>query len=663
MSFAQTFISEATKILEQLDSQKIDHVAKSLAEVRNNGGRIFFLGVGGSAANCSHAVNDFRKICEFEAYTPTDNVSELTARINDEGWEGVFREWLKMSHLKKEDCIFIMSVGGGNKEKNVSVNLIEAIDLAKSIGSKVFGIVGRDGGYTAQATDLAIRIPVVNDVNVTPHSEAFQAVVWHLLVSHPELKKVPTKWESTKQEPFMKRIEDLKIHIYCDGASISDMKEMYQKPYIKGFTTNPTLMRKAGITDYTGFAREVLTEIQDRPISFEVFADDFSEMKEQALKIKKWGENVFVKIPVMNTKNEASYKLIQELSHEGVKLNVTAIMTLDQVQNVAEALSPDTEAVVSVFAGRVADTGIDPVPLMREAADILKGRPKAQLLWASPRELLNVFQADEVGCHIITATPDILKKIPNVGKDLMQFSNETVKMFYDDATASGFSIQNLDTITLAHKDLEYFFFDFDGVIVDSNIFKMEAFRLAGEHYSSDVGVALAEYHKNNPALSRFEKFTHLQKNILKNSHSNDIEADLNRFRSIVKDLYGDARLAEGLKDYLNFLKEAKKTCFISSACEESEVLWVASQKNIDHFFERINGSPLSKANHIDQIYNDLGKKPGVFFGDSLKDYRAAQYGELGFVFVSDYTMQKNWSSLSEEYGYPVIRNFTSLVMR
>jgi transaldolase len=238
----------------------------------------------------------------------------------------------------------------------------------------------------------------------------------------------------------MPTIEQLKIKLFCDGADMDSILSMYKNPWIKGFTTNPTLMRKAGINGYEAFGRHVLASVPDRPVSLEVFADDFENMEIQARKIASWGPNVNVKIPVMNTKGEFTGPLIKTLSSEGITLNITALMTVDQVRQVAECLDPNTPAIVSVFAGRVADTGVDPVPLMAECLAALKDRPKAELLWASPRELLNVFQADEVGCHIITATPDILAKLKTVGKDLFDFSLDTVKMFFTDATAAGFSI-------------------------------------------------------------------------------------------------------------------------------------------------------------------------------------------------------------------------------
>jgi transaldolase len=238
----------------------------------------------------------------------------------------------------------------------------------------------------------------------------------------------------------MSEIAKLKVKLFADGADLAGMREMAGNPVIKGFTTNPTLMRKAGVADYRSFALDVLKAIPDRPVSFEVFADDFPEMEKQAHEIASWGRNVNVKIPVTNTKGEFSGPLIERLSRAGVAVNVTAILTLEQVKRVTERLSPETPAIVSVFAGRIADTGRDPVPLMAEAVQVLRAKPKAELIWASPRELLNIFQADAIGCHIITATNDILKKLSLVGKDLAGYSLETVEMFHKDAKAAGYTI-------------------------------------------------------------------------------------------------------------------------------------------------------------------------------------------------------------------------------
>jgi len=233
---------------------------------------------------------------------------------------------------------------------------------------------------------------------------------------------------------------DLRVKLFADGAEKASMLELYANPLIRGFTTNPTLMRKANIADYQAFARDILSAIPDRPISFEVFADEFDEMERQARFINTWGPNVYVKIPVTNTRRESACALIHKLSHDGIKLNVTAMLTLNQVCAVVEALAGGAPSDVSVFAGRIADTGVDPVPIMEHAVRLLRPHPQIELIWASPRELLNVFQADAIGCHIITATPDILKKLSLVGKDLDEYSLDTVKMFADDAARSGFSL-------------------------------------------------------------------------------------------------------------------------------------------------------------------------------------------------------------------------------
>jgi transaldolase len=230
------------------------------------------------------------------------------------------------------------------------------------------------------------------------------------------------------------------VKIFADGANKADMLRMYADPRIQGFTTNPTLMRHAGITDYAAFAKDVLESIHDRPISFEVFSDEFDEMERQALKIASWGANVFVKIPVSNTKSETSYELIRRLAERDVQLNVTAVMTLAQVREVSAALGNHAPSNVSIFAGRIADTGLDPVPIMAEAVEVCRRHPNQEVIWASPRELLNIVQAGEIGCHIITVTPDILNKLPLIGKPLEEYSLDTVKMFHGDATAAGFRL-------------------------------------------------------------------------------------------------------------------------------------------------------------------------------------------------------------------------------
>lgn len=238
----------------------------------------------------------------------------------------------------------------------------------------------------------------------------------------------------------MKKITELNIKIFADGADIKGMLEMYSEGFISGLTTNPTLMRKAGVADYSQFCKEVLKTVKSKPISFEVFSDSFMEMEEQALEISSWGDNVYVKIPVTNTKKEPSYELIKKLASKNVKLNVTALMTLEQVESVVSVLNPNIPSYISIFAGRIADTGIDPVPVMLRALEIMKVLPAAELIWASPRELLNIFQADAIGCHVITVSNDILKKIDLIGYDLERYSLDTVKMFHKDALAAGYSI-------------------------------------------------------------------------------------------------------------------------------------------------------------------------------------------------------------------------------
>jgi transaldolase len=251
----------------------------------------------------------------------------------------------------------------------------------------------------------------------------------------------------------MTRVQDLKVKIFADGADLKGIVEMAKNPLIKGFTTNPTLMRKAGVNDYEGFARELLEVVGDRPVSFEVFADDFPGMIRQGRQIASWGKNVNIKVPVSNTKGEFTGPVLRALSAEGAVLNVTAIFTVEQVRAVAQALDADVPAIFSVFAGRIADTGIDPIPHMKACKEAMKSRPKGELLWASPRELLNIFQADEIGCEIITCTSDIIGKLSLVDKDLGDYSRETVQMFYKDATAAAYLIEIQDDAVSIIPDL------------------------------------------------------------------------------------------------------------------------------------------------------------------------------------------------------------------
>ncbi|MSU69185.1 MAG: transaldolase [Opitutaceae bacterium] len=239
----------------------------------------------------------------------------------------------------------------------------------------------------------------------------------------------------------MNTLNDLKVQIYADGADKAGILDLYAKPYIKGLTTNPTLMKKAGIKEYEAFAKDILRSVTAKPISFEVFSDEFPEMRRQAAKIKSWGANVYVKIPITNSRGEPSLPLIKDLGNEGVKLNITAILTLDQVRGVAAVLNPAVPSIVSVFAGRIADTGVDPMPLLRSCVPLLYGQPKAELLWASVREVLNIFQAEEVGCQIITVPHDIIgKAVKMLGMDLAALSLDTVKMFLRDSQEAGYKL-------------------------------------------------------------------------------------------------------------------------------------------------------------------------------------------------------------------------------
>ena len=239
---------------------------------------------------------------------------------------------------------------------------------------------------------------------------------------------------------MLRRLSELKIKLFADGADKTQILRFYANPLIRGFTTNPTLMRSAGVKNYEAFAREILDVIRDRPISFEVFADNFGEMERQARKIAAWGENVYVKIPISNTKRQSSMELAGQLAHSGVKVNITAVLTLDQVRAAANALTGGSPGIISIFAGRIADTGRDPVPTVAAAVDLVSAYSDIELIWASPRELLNIFQANDAGCHIITVPETILSKLETVGKDLDEFSLETVAMFHNDAARSGYQL-------------------------------------------------------------------------------------------------------------------------------------------------------------------------------------------------------------------------------
>lgn len=445
MSRADYFFRQVESVAQAIDRESAEQCVDVLRAVRDRGGRLFVAGSGGGAGHASHAVCDFRKLCGMEAYCLSDNVSELTARINDEGWDSSLAGVMRGSRVRAEDGLLVFSVGGGSEENGVSLNLVEAIKEARRHGAAVVAVVGRDGGYAAQHSDACVVVPNVDTSLVTPLTEGYQAVIWHMFVSHPKLQVAVAKWEGMGLEP--EEIEEpasfwplKRCKVFVDSADPAQMIAWADKPWVAGFTTNPTLMRRAGVLDMRSLAQQVLPHLKDRAVSFEVTSDEFEEMEQQALEIASWGSSVYVKIPVTNTRGESAVPLIRRLAERGVRLNVTAMMNEAQVKQVTPALEKSPSAFVSVFAGRVADSGRDPVLTMRRSLEIIRPYPHVELIWASPREVFNLVQADHIACHVITVTTDLLAKIGNLGKDLGQFSLETVKMFHTDATAAGIQV-------------------------------------------------------------------------------------------------------------------------------------------------------------------------------------------------------------------------------
>ena len=315
------------------------------------------------------------------------------------------------------------------------------IDLRRSfmVGDRWGDIAA---GAAAGCTTLLIDMPYSQchrctpDFKVADLAAAADVILGQLDGSSP----APYSSNTPERSQMTPDVQKLRVKIFADGADRAGMLEMARKPFIAGLTTNPTLMRKAGVADYRAFARDILSVIKEKPISFEVFCDDFVEMERQAREITSWGGNVYVKIPVTNCQGEGAYALIRRLAKAGVKQNVTALMSLSQVRDVSAALGDAPESYISVFAGRIADTGRDPVPIMAAAVEVMRPFPNQRLIWASPRELLNIFQADAIGCHVITVTHDVLKKLELVGKDLGEYSLDTVRMFHNDAKAAGYSL-------------------------------------------------------------------------------------------------------------------------------------------------------------------------------------------------------------------------------
>jgi transaldolase len=318
------------------------------------------------------------------------------------------------------------------------------IDLSRSfmVGDRWADV---EAGRAVGCKTFLIELPYSHGHRCTPDSRVadLAEAAGQVLRMVPDLPNNPVPGAAPRPSTMTfppPDLRSLRVKIFADGADRASMVEMARKPFIAGLTTNPTLMRKAGVADYRAFARDVLKAIPDKPISFEVFCDDFAGMERQANEIAAWGDNVYVKVPVTNCSGEPAYALIKRLARAGVKQNVTALMALGQVRDVSSALGDAAASYVSVFAGRVADTGRDPVPLMAAAVELMRPFPNQQLIWASPRELLNIFHADAVGCHVITVTHDVLKRLALIGKDLAEYSLETVKMFHDDAKGAGYSL-------------------------------------------------------------------------------------------------------------------------------------------------------------------------------------------------------------------------------
>lgn len=428
----QSYFSEAERIIKELDKEKIEEIINIIFETWKNEGTVFIIGCGGSASTATHFACDLSKSTlvpgkkGLKAIALVDNIPLVSAWTNDSGWGSVFKGQLE-NWLKKGDVLIGFSVHGGSGEGNAgpwSQNLVQAMKFAKEKGARVIGLSGFDGGAMKNMADKCLTVPINAEPLGTPLVESFHVVLHHLICLG--LKK---KIEAINH----KRIDELKIKIFADGADKQSMIEFNKNNLIKGFTTNPSLMKEAGVADYRTFGKEILENIRNKPVSLEVFSDDFSEMEEQAKILNALGDNVYVKIPITNTKNESSFDLIKKLSNQGIKINVTAVLDIDQVKHIAPAFSSNTPGIISVFAGRIADTGRDPLPVMKEAKIFLNRFNNLELLWASPRQVFDIFLAEEANCDIITVLPGFLKKLDRIGKELKDYSLETVKMFYDDA--------------------------------------------------------------------------------------------------------------------------------------------------------------------------------------------------------------------------------------
>ncbi len=429
----KNYFSELERIAKEIEKNKINEIVELLFTAWKNERIVYLMGCGGSASTATHFACDLAKSTivtgkkGLKTISLVDNIPLVSAWTNDNGWGSVFKSQLQ-NWLSPGDVLIGFSVHGGSGSGEAgpwSQNLVQAMAFARENGAKIIGFSGFEGGKMKEMSDVCITVPINSEPLGTPLVESLHPALHHLICL--ALRK------RISEINMVKKIEELKVKIFADGADKQAMLEFNRNPLIKGFTTNPSLMKEAGVVDYQAFAKEILATIKEKPVSLEVFSDDFAEMARQAKIINGLGENIYVKIPISNTKGESSFNLIKELSGQGIKINVTAILDLDQVKHIAPAFSPAAPGIISVFAGRIADTGRDPVPIMKAAKEFLNAFKNLELLWASPRQVFDIFQAEEANCDIITVLPGFLGKLDRIGKGLKDYSLETVKMFYDDA--------------------------------------------------------------------------------------------------------------------------------------------------------------------------------------------------------------------------------------
>jgi len=440
--YTKRYLKEVGGIARKLKVSEIEKMVDLLSELRNNKGRLFFIGVGGGAGNSTHAVNDFRKIAGIEAYTPLDNVSELTARVNDDGWETVLVNWLKGSSLNSQDGVFVFSVGGGSEKNNISTNIVEALKYAQKVDAKVFGVVGRDGGYTARIANSCIIVPTMSPDTVTPNTESFQSTIWHLLVSHPKLKLDEMKWEAVSDKSLNRERKADNLHlithrmigpkaIFIDSSDIKEIKKYLKMGIIQGVTTNPTILLKDGVTGGMKKIEKITIEIAELiypyPLSIEVTTNKKREMINQAREFSQWSDNINIKITFHGPKGEMeNLEVIHVLEQQyNIRVNATAMMNAQQC--FLAALSGAT--YVSIFGGRVNDMGYNCINQIRKLRKLLdEYKLNSKIIIGSTREVLNVVEWLSAGAHIITVTPKLIEKMI-----IHPYTKETVQMFLDDA--------------------------------------------------------------------------------------------------------------------------------------------------------------------------------------------------------------------------------------